>query len=371
MDKVKIVIVGAGAVGLAVACELSRGCEDVVVIEKNSSFGQEISSRNSEVIHAGIYYSKDSLKTRTCIEGKRLLYEFLNQNNIPHKKIGKLIVAIDKNELDSLERLFKNGLGNGVDDLRFIFKRELKNLEPCVEAEAAIMSPSTGIFDSHNLMKNLAWQFEERGGQIAYKTELIGADKLKDGFELTVKDARGDEFKFFTRILVNSAGLNSDKVAAMLGLISDEYKLKYCKGDYFKVAPSKAKFINRLVYPVPKEDRAGLGIHATLDLGGGVRLGPDDEYVDKIDYNIDESKKKVFYESAAKFLPFIELNDLTPDTSGIRPKLQGPKEGFRDFIVKDESANGLAGFINLLGIESPGLTACLSIARIVKEMVKY
>jgi L-2-hydroxyglutarate oxidase LhgO len=219
-------------------------------------------------------------------------------------------------------------------------------------------------------MKNLSWQFEGMKGQIAYNTELIGIDKIKEGYELTVSDKREGSLKFLTGIIINCTGLNSDKVAEMIGLKNDDYKLKYCKGDYFRTSSSKAKFINRLIYPVPKEDRAGLGIHATLDLAGGLRLGPDDEYVEKIDYNIDESKKNLFYESVSTFLPFIHLDDLTADTSGVRPKLQGPNEYFRDFIIKDESDNGLPGFINLIGIESPGLTSCLSIARIVKEMVE-
>ena len=369
MEKTDITIVGAGVVGLAVACEISKTYQDIIVIEKNSTFGQEISSRNSEVIHAGIYYPADSLKAKTCIEGRNLLYEFCVKNNIPHKKIGKLIVAIDHNEVKDLEKLFQRGLENGLNDIRFIFQDEIKGLESYVKAEAAIYSPSTGILDSHGLMKNLAWQFKSRNRQIAYHTELIGLDKVKDGFIVSVEDKREGIFKFSTRIFINCAGLNSDKVAEMAGLRKDEYKLKYCKGDYFRVHRSKAKFIKRLVYPVPKEDRAGLGIHATLDLAGGLRLGPDDEYVDKIDYNVDASKRGIFYESVRKFLPFIQPEDLSPDMAGIRPKLQGPKEGFKDFIIRDETPKGLLGFINLIGIESPGLTSALSIARIVKGRI--
>ena len=370
MEKIEVTIVGAGVIGLAVAAELSKFHQDIFVIEQNSSFGQEISSRNSEVIHAGIYYPKDSLKAKTCIEGKQLLYEFCVKNNIPHKKIGKLIVAIDSNEVKDLEALFKRALENGVEGLKLLSSQEIKNLEAHVEAKGAIHSPSTGILDTHRFMESLILQFKASKGQIAYNTELIGIDKAKDGFIITVKDNTEGHFKFLTRILINCAGLNSDKVASMAGLDKDEYKLKYCKGDYFRVSPNKAKYISRLIYPVPKEDRAGLGIHATLDLGGGLRLGPDDEYVQKIDYNIDEYKKKIFYESVRQFLPFIDSGDITPDTSGIRPKLQGPKENFRDFIIKDETDNGFPGFINLIGIESPGLTSSLSIAKIVRRIVK-
>jgi L-2-hydroxyglutarate oxidase LhgO len=370
MEKIEVTIVGAGVIGLAVAAELSKFHQDIFVLEKNSSFGQETSSRNSEVIHAGIYYPKDSLKVKTCIEGRELLYRFCKENNVSHKKIGKLIVAIDKNEVKDLRNLFQRGLENGVDDLRLLSKEEIKTLEPNIRAEEAIYSPSTGIIDSHALMNNLALQFKNQHGHIAYNTELIDIDKTKDGFIVSVEDKREGAFKFFTSIFINCAGLNSDRVARMVGLEKDEYKLKYCKGDYFRVSPNKAKYINRLIYPVPKEDRAGLGIHATLDLGGGLRLGPDDEYVKNLDYNIDEYKKKIFYESVRQFLPFIDSGDITPDTSGIRPKLQGPKENFRDFIIKDETDNGFPGFINLLGIESPGLTSSLSIAKMVRGILK-
>lgn len=370
MEKVYITIVGAGVVGLAVAVELSKSYKDIFIIEKNSSFGQETSSRNSEVIHAGIYYPGDSLKTKTCIEGKELLYKFCLKNNIQYKRIGKLIVAIDKNEVKDLESLFKHGLENGVKDLKLFSRDEIKNLEPNIKAEEAIYSPSTGIIDSHSLMKNLVSQFESHHGQIAYNTELIGIDKTKDGFIVSVEDKREGTFQFSSCIFINCAGLNSDKVAKMIGLVKDEYKVKYCKGDYFRTHSSKARYISRLIYPVPKEDRASLGIHASLDLMGGLRLGPDDEYVEKIDYNVDVTKRKTFYESVKPFLPFIEFEDLNPDTSGIRPKLQGPQEDFRDFIIKDEIDNDFPGFINLIGIESPGLTASLSIAKIVCRIVK-
>jgi L-2-hydroxyglutarate oxidase LhgO len=369
MEKIEITIVGAGVIGLAAARELSNHYKDIFVLEKNSSFGQETSSRNSEVIHAGIYHPKESFKAKTCIEGKELLYKFCLKNNIPHKKIGKLIVAIDKNEVGDLRNLFQYGLENGVKDLKLLSQEEIRTLEPNIKAEEAIYSSSTGIIDSHSLMNNLVLQFKSHKGHIAYNTELIGIDKTKDGFQITVEDKKEGAFKFLSSIFINCAGLNSDKVARMIGLAKEEYQLKYCKGDYFRVHNNKAKYISRLVYPVPKKDRAGLGIHATLDLSGGLRLGPDEEYVDEIDYNIDESKKNIFYESVRQFLPFIKSSDLAPDTSGIRPKLQGPKDNFRDFIIQDESSNDFPGFINLIGIESPGLTCALSIAKTVSQIV--
>lgn len=370
MEKIKITIAGAGVIGLAIALELSKDYDDIFVIEKNSSFGQETSSRNSEVIHSGIYYPKDSLKTKTCIEGRRMLYDFCSKYGIGCKKSGKLIVAINKNEIEDLEKLFRHGMENGVEGLQFLEKDKIKEIEPMVESEAAIYSPCTGILDSHGLMKNFVSQFTSRKGQVAYNTEVTGIDKTIGGYEVTVGGKNESCFNFFTRIFINATGLNSDKISAMAGLNKEEYRIKYCKGDYFRVHQGKRpKFLQRLVYPVPKNDRGGLGIHATLDLAGALRLGPDDEYVEKIDYAIDTSKKNIFYESVRSFLSFVQLKDLNPDTSGIRPKLQGPGEGFRDFIIRDESDNGFPGLINLIGIESPGLTGSLSIAGMVKAMV--
>jgi L-2-hydroxyglutarate oxidase LhgO len=370
MEKVNVTIIGAGVIGLAVARELSGIYKDILIIEKNPSFGQETSSRNSEVIHCGIYYPKTSLKTKTCVEGRELLYAFCKSNNIAYRKTEKLIVAIDETERDSLNSLYRCGLENGISDLRVLSEQEIKTIEPNIKACAAIYSPSTGILDSHAFMKTLLLHFQKQNGMTAYNTELIGVDKVTGGYELTVKEKTDETFKFFSRIVINCAGLNSDKIAWMAGIRHKDYKINYCKGDYFRAGNNKARFISRLIYPVPKENRAGLGIHATLDLAGGLRLGPDDEYVERIEYNVDITKQSIFYQSACRFLPFLELQDLSPDTAGIRPKLQGHNEGFRDFIIKDEADNGLERFINLIGIESPGLTGALSIARMVKELTR-
>jgi len=367
MDRVKITIVGAGVIGLAVARELSKSYKDILVIEKNPSFGQETSSRNSEVIHAGIYYPKDSLKAKTCLLGKRLLYEYCQKNNIGYKRTGKLIAITNNNQREPLENIFKSGLENGVEDLKIISKEEIKEIEPNISAQAAISSPSTGIIDSHGLMKKLISEFRSRGGQIAYNAEVVGIDKVNDGFKFSVKDI-GGLFNFSSLVVINASGLNSDKVSAMVGIDKEEYRIKYCKGDYLRVHNNKAKLISRLIYPLPKAE--ALGVHATLDLGQGLRLGPDDQYVDKIDYDIDDSKREVFYEDIKTLLPFIKLKDLGPDTSGIRSKLQGSGQDFRDFVIKDESSNGFDRFINLIGIESPGLTASLAIAKMVGDMVK-
>ena len=370
MEKVNITIVGAGVIGLSIASELSHLYKDIVIVERNPSFGQETSSRNSEVIHAGIYYPLNSLKLKTCLEGKALLYKFCENNNIPYRQTGKLIIAVNKDEIGDLEKLYRRGKENGVDDLMLMTKAEIKKIEPDITAEAAIYSPSTGILDTHKFMKFLGASFKKNGGQIAYNTELTDVAKTAHGYELTVTDNGKESFTFTTRKLINCAGLDSDKVASIAGVDPLEYKLKYCKGDYFRLSSSKAFSLRHLVYPVPKENRGGLGIHATLDLNGSIRLGPDDEYVDKPDYKIDPSKAKLFYESVKTFLPFVKLENITPDTSGVRPKLQGPGEGFRDFIIRHETASGHNGLINLIGIESPGFTSALSIARIVVGMVK-
>jgi len=369
MDKVNITVIGAGVVGLAVAEKLSQDSREILVIEKNSSFGMETSSRNSEVIHAGMYYPKDSFKRITCVEGRSMLYEYCQKYGVNHKKIGKLIVATNKDEAVELEAIFKNGLNNGIDDLLFLNAKDTKTFEPHVKAQAAVYSPSTGIIDSHGLMKTLVSQFKDNSGNIVYASEVCGIDKQAGCFKVTVKDGQGEFFSFLSGIVINCAGLYSDRIAELAGLKNDEYKIKFCKGDYCRVNQNKLKFINRLVYPVPGKKGAGLGIHATLDLAGSMRLGPDDEYIEHLDYTVQVFKQKVFYESVCQFLPFLQLEDVTADMAGIRPKLQGKGEAFRDFIIKDESDNGFPGLINLIGIESPGLTASLSIASKVKEII--
>jgi L-2-hydroxyglutarate oxidase LhgO len=369
MEKVDITIIGAGVIGLALAFELSQDGQSILVVERHPKFGQETSSRNSEVIHAGMYYPSDSLKAKTCVEGRRLLYAFCQKQAIPHKKIGKLIVAANPEEAQDLENLYKQGLVNMVEGLEWLEEAQVKNIEPNIKAVAALYSSETGIIDSHRFMKALEACARQRHVQLAYNTEVTGIAGNGEGFAVTVLDSREGSFTFFSRVVINAAGLFSDKVSAMAGIICDEYKLKYCKGDYCRVH-NKGKFISHLVYPVPRKEHSGcLGVHATLDLAGSLRLGPDAEYVGSIDYAVDNRKCKSFYESVRSFLPFIDLTDIVVDSSGMRPKLQGPGEGFRDFIIREESDKGFPGFINLVGIESPGLTASLSIARMVKSMV--
>lgn len=359
-------------VGLAVAQEIGKSVPQVIVLERHETFGQETSSRNSEVIHAGMYYPKDSLKARLCVEGNQLLYEFCRHHDIPHKKIGKLIVATKKEDMSILESLLRQGQENGVTELKMLDEKTLKKMEPHVESLSALYSSSTGILDTHRFMDILYQKAKEKGVMTAYRCDVTAIKKTRDGYHIGVRNM-GEELEFHTKVFINCAGLDSDSIAQMAGFDIERlgYRLHYCRGQYFRVGYHKAALIQRLIYPAPKPKQGGLGIHVTLDLGGGLRLGPDDEYLDNREknYEVDSSRKRDFYKSVLEFLPFIEEDDLTPDTAGIRPKLQGPNDDFRDFVIQEESQHGFAGFINLIGIESPGFTASLAIAKYVKEKV--
>ncbi len=368
-----VTIIGAGVIGLAVASEISEIFRNVFVLEKHKIFGQETSSRNSEVIHAGIYYAKNSLKSKLCVEGNKLLYEVCEKNSIPYKKCGKLIVATNEAEVRELERLMTKAKVNGV-DVKYVSGEELRKLEPNVKAVKAIYSPSTGIIDSYSLMKHLESMAKNNGAELAYGVKVVGVEKIaKQGYKVNIIDSDGQPFSYNTKYLINCAGLESDKIAESIGIDIglNNYKIYFWKGEYFNVCGGKGKMIDRLVYPVPPADNVGLGVHATIDLTGGLRLGPNAKYlVDKVyDYSVDSSEQQAFFESASKFLPFIEYENLSPEMAGIRPKLQKPGDNERDFIISEECERGFPGVINLIGIESPGLTSCISIAKYVKELL--
>ncbi len=369
-DSVDITIIGAGVVGLAIAAQVAAPGRAVYVLEKNETFGQETSSRNSGVIHAGIYYPAGTLKARLCVEGNRMLYELCEEYDIAHRGLGKLIVAITDEEVDQLHALMAKGLRNGVEGLRMLSKRGLQESEPNVRGITALLSANTGIVDAYGLMSYLIAKARDKGARIAYKARAVGIDKAGDGYKIAV-DNGSDGFTFSTRIVINCAGLSSDKIAAMSGIDVDRagYRLHYCKGEYFSVGGGKAKRIQHLIYPVPLPWLTGVGIHATLDMEGRMLLGPSVEYVDSIDYAIDDHNKRMFYDGVRAFLPFIEYDDLAPEMAGVRPKLQGPKDDIRDFVIQEESDRGLPGLINLIGIESPGLTASLAISKYVGGMV--
>ncbi|MBI3378824.1 MAG: NAD(P)/FAD-dependent oxidoreductase [Nitrospirae bacterium] len=365
MDKVNITIIGAGVVGLAIAAELSRQYTDIVVLEQHGQFGQEISSRNSEVIHSGIYYPPHFLKTKLCVEGRNLLYEFCDKFAVPYSKIGKLIVASEQSEIDHLYELYQKGLQNGVTGLTLIEKKEINTMEPSLNALSAIHSSETGIIDSHSLMKRLHDDATSNGVLFSFNSKVNFIQKERKGFVIGIED---DDFKVMSAMVINSAGLASDRVAALSGIDIDTngYRIEYCKGSYFSY--SKPSPVRRLVYPLPNSNLSGLGVHATLDLSGRLRFGPDAEYIDSIDYKVKQDKRDVFYQSAAKIINGLDKNAFIPDMAGIRPKIKG--DGLNDFIIKHEIDKGLEGLISLVGIESPGLTACLSIAKHVHNTVE-
>ena len=373
MEKADILIIGAGVVGLAIAKELGGRGKEVVLVEKNSSFGQETSSRNSEVIHGGMYYPTGTLKAKLCVQGREILYDLCENNNIPYKKTGKLIVATEKKEIPVLEDILLLGKKNGVLGLTILDEKQLKRIEPHISAITALYSSQTGIIDSHRLMQCFLDNAKDKGVVTAFNSEVTAIEKKNNSYLVAIKNG-SESMDLQTRIVINSAGLDADKIAAMVGIDIEQfkYRLYYCKGQYFRVKNSKAYLINGLVYPVPKPKSGGLGIHATVDLTGGVRLGPDDEYLSANikDYSLRESRREDFYASARKFMPFLEKSDLFLDTTGIRPKLQGPEGGFRDFVIRDESDKGFPNLIDLIGIESPGLTASCAIALLVRSFVE-
>ena len=369
MHDVDFTIIGAGVVGLAIAHELSSHGE-VLVIEQDAAPGRGVSSRSSEVIHAGIYFPTHFLKTRLCVQGNPLLYAFCRRYQVPHQRIGKVIVAVNPGETASLEKLGLLGRENGVQGLRFIEKSELKQLEPHVKGICALVSPDTGIVDSHQLVKRLEALTLANGSSLLCHTALVGLDQCKGGFTCHVRQ-HGTPYCFSSRVVINAAGLLSDTVAAMAGIDIDAagYRIHPVKGEYFRVGARAASRINGLVYPSPEKDLTGLGIHATKDLGGGMKLGPNAFYVDGVDYSVDSAHKQAFFENIHELLPFLCPDDLEPDMAGIRPKTQAKGAPAKDFIIAHEMGRGLPGLVNLVGIESPGLTACLAIGRMVADML--
>lgn len=373
MEKVDVLIIGAGVVGLAVAAELSKQFEDrsLVLLERHSKFGQETSSRNSEVIHSGIYYPTGTLKAKLCVEGNQSLYPFCEKWKIPYKRLGKLIIARNKEEIQALDSIFLQGQKNGVNDLELLDRDQITRLEPNISAVAAILSPSTGIIDSHQLMLRLEWLALEQGAIIAYNHEVIGVDSRTDGYYVTYRNPAGQHETIYCRWLINCAGLNSDLIFSFLGINLDQigYRIYPCKGEYFSVSNTQSALVSRLIYPPPLNNLQGLGIHATKTLDGRLRFGPNAFYVETLDYDVNEDHVQEFYNAVNTYLPFLHYTDLQPDMAGIRPKIQGPGDPFRDFIVRHEVDRGFKGLINLVGIESPGLTSSLALAKLVKSFI--
>ncbi len=364
-----VVVVGAGVVGLAAAAALARCGRSVIVIERNSGIAQEISARNSEVIHAGIYYPADSLKATLCVAGRKMLYARCAERNIPHRNIGKLIVATEAHEVAVLETLRERGLANGVTDLEIIGREAVARREPQVDCEAALFSPSTGIVDAHALSLSFLAEAESFGAQLALRVEVIAIERNSSGYRIHARDSSGAPSEIECAAVVNAAGLGGDALAECAGFDVDAcgYRLRPCKGDYFELPPACGLRVSTLLYPVPAD--AGLGIHLTIDCAGRMRLGPDAEYVDEIRYEVDESKRDAFGQAVRRYLPALDVASLTPGFAGIRPKLFGAREPFRDFVVREEGEAGFPAFVNLIGIESPGLTAAPAIAERVVELL--
>lgn len=368
----EITIIGAGVVGLAIAEKLSMDHRNLFLIEKHSTFGQETSSRNSEVIHAGIYYIKNSLKSILCVEGKSLLYDYCRKYDVPFNNCGKLIVATSDEEISVIEGIRQTAIKNGVDDLQVLNRQQIAEMEPNIFALKALFSPSTGIIDSHSLMKQFETNTINNGGQIVYGSEVTGIKKTDGGYEITLLDADKKNYIFTSGIVINSAGLTADKISEMVGIDDEKLKIHFCKGEYFRINPPKNRLVKRLIYPVPHHNMEGIGIHITIDMGGGVKLGPDVKYLESniYDYKLTPSKQEAFFKSAKKFLPFLEYDDIAPEMAGIRPKTQKPGEEQRDFYIEEESKRGCPGFINLIGMESPGLTSSIAIAKYVSNLIK-
>jgi L-2-hydroxyglutarate oxidase LhgO len=369
MADFEVTIIGAGVVGLAIAARLSESHPRLVVLEKNERYGMETSSRNSEVIHAGIYYEPGSLKARLCVEGRDELYTLCKTNDIAYKPLTKLITATTKEELAKLESIRQNAARNGV-ELQLLDKNAALKLEPNIRTEGALFSPLTGVVSVHDLMDFFFFTTQSNRGVVQHRCKVTDIRKVNDEYELIINDT-GTQTSITSEIVINAAGLDSDLIAQMVGIDVDkeDLRLNYVKGSYFAVTPSKAKLISRLVYPVPSNE--GLGVHALIDWGGRLKFGPDIEYLEgrTLDYRVAEEKQQSFAESIRRILPAITDDDISPDMSGIRPKLQKKGKPVRDFVIVHETKRNLPGFVNLIGIESPGLTASPAIARYVEKLL--
>ena len=356
-------------VGLAAAASLARVGRRVVLLERHAGLARETTSRNSEVVHAGLYYPTGSWKARFCVAGRRRLYERCARLGIAHRKLGKWIVASDASERSALEALQAQGEANGVEGLRWLDAADVARGEPQLRAVAALESAASGIVDGHALCLSLAAEAESHGATLVLATELLAIEPRSGGYRLIARDEAGERSGIEVGGVVNAAGLASDRVAALAGLDVEALgcRLHPCKGDYFALAPAAPVRLSRLVYPVPSGP--GLGIHATLDLAGRLRFGPDAEFVSEPRYDVDPAKAQAFAAVIARYLPAMRAEWLAPDYAGVRPRLAGPGEAPRDFVVAEESDVGLPGFVNLVGIESPGLTAALAIGDHVAELL--
>jgi len=372
MDQIDVTIIGGGIVGCAVAAEAAGRGLTTVLLEQQSRLATGITARNSEVVHGGMYYPSDTLKARFCVRGRRMLKEFCLAANVPYQECGKLIVAVTEAEEPQLEHLLQLGQANGVEDLSLIDGQQLAQFEPHIQARVALYSPRTGIVSAEGAARAYAALAVERGAQILTDAPVTALERTGAGWHVTsepLPDSGREGWSHQSRLVVNAAGLYSDRVAELTGIDATAagYELHWVKGNYFSITPAHAGMISRLVYPVPPADDSTLGVHVCVDLGGQLRLGPDTEPIDKVEnYQVEPARREAFYRSASTFLPFLEREDLECAMAGIRPKRI--RRGFADFVVTREDGDQ-HGLINLIGIDSPGLTSSPAIAEEVGRLL--
>jgi L-2-hydroxyglutarate oxidase LhgO len=365
-DSVDVIVVGAGVIGLATARSLAQGGRSVIVLERAARFGSEISSRNSEVVHAGIYYSPGSLKARLCVAGRQRLYEYCAGHGIPHRRCGKLIVATEPAELEALQALHRTASENGVALERLDGQQALAG-EPNLRCVAALWSAASGILDAHAFMTALLGDAEDAGVRLAVRTAFLGASATPSGLAIRTGDDRGTPYEIRCRALVNAGGLSAQANARAIDAMPPEKipPRHLAKGHYFKFL-GRSPF-SRLIYPIPEP--GGLGVHLTLDLAGQARFGPDVQWLNEIDYGVPAERAARFYPSIRRYFPGLRDGALVPDYAGIRPKIAAASEPNADFVIQGPDDHGVPGLVNLFGIESPGLTAALAIADTVREML--
>ena len=366
MDSVECLVIGAGVVGLAIARALARSGREVIVLESEPVIGSGVSSRNSEVIHAGIYYPSDLDKTRLCVEGKTKLYAFCQDFGVPHRRCGKILVATTENEVGQLAAIKARAEANGVADLTWLDVDEARALEPALAARRALLSPSTGIINSHAFMLALEGDAERHGAMLALETPVVSGRAAARG--LIMETGGANPTQIAANVVVNSAGLGAQALArSIAGMPRDKIPpLHLAKGNYFALAPPSP--FSHLIYPIPTP--GGLGVHLTLDMNGRARFGPDVEWIDLVDYAVDPRRGDAFYAAVRSYWPDLPDGALQPDYSGVRPKIERPGGSNTDFLIQDQRSHGVAGLINLFGIESPGLTSSLAIADWVAGIIQ-
>ena len=357
-ERIECAVIGAGVVGLAIARKLAMEGREVVVLEAETAFGTHTSARNSEVIHAGIYYATSSLKARLCVAGRHLLYRYCEEHDIGHRRIGKVIVASDETQIPGLQKYQAQAEINGVSDLKWLDAPALRELEPEVRSVAGVLSPSTGIIDSHGLMLAYLGDAEQHGVSLALESPVVGGAIEDDGILLDIGGAEPMSIK--CRIVINSAGLNAQAVArSIAGVPSRTIPPSFYAIGHYYTLTGRAPF-RRLIYPVARQD--WLGVHVTIDLGGQVKFGPDFSWIERVDYRFDDSRKAAFYEAIRFYYPGLRDGALQPGYTGIRPRITGPGEPAQDFVIHGKDEHGIEGLVNLYGIESPGLTSSLAVA---------